>query len=110
MRYDSLKQLYEAIEKRLLNCKIVLNNDNLIIENSFDHYIKVVFKQDFYNVYIDGVFYHDVDKFDIEETVETIMTSYILFKNNTAHVLSQKEYEKVIKKDADAIVFRFNSI
>lgn len=110
MRCDSLKQLYEIIEKKLLSYKIVLNEETLIIENSFNHFIKIVFNLGLFDVYIDDIYYHDVDKFDIEETIETIMTNYILFKNNSAHILSQEEYDKVIKKDENAHIFKFNNL
>ena len=62
------------------------------------------------DVYIDDIYYHDVDKFDIEETIESIITNYILFKNNSAHIISPKEYEKVIKKDESAHIFKFNNV
>ena len=86
----------------------MLNENNLIIENSMNHFIKIVFNHGFFDVYIDNVYYYDIDKFDIEETIESIMTDYILFKNNFAHILSQKEYEKVIKKDKNACIYKFN--
>lgn len=110
MRYESLKQLYEVIEKKLPSYKIVLNENNLIIENSLNHFIKIVFNLGFFEVYIDDIYYHDVDKFDIEETIETIMTNYILFKNDSAHILSPKEYDKAIKKDENAHIFKFNNV
>lgn len=110
MRCNSLKQLYEVIEKKIANYKIVLNEDNLIIENSLNHFIKIAFNQGFFDVYIDDIYYHDVDKFDIEETIESIMNNYILFKNNTAHILSLKEFDKAIKKDENAQIFKFNNV
>ena len=105
MRCESLKQLYEVISKKLLSYKIVLNENDLIIDNSMNHFIKIVFNFGFFDVYIDDIHYHDVDKFDIEETIESIITNYILFKNNSAHIISPKEYEKVIKKGEN--VFKF---
>lgn len=98
MRYDSLKQLYEIIEQKLVNCKIILNDDTLTIENSSNHFIKIVFNRGFFDVYIDNVFYYDVDKFDIEGTIDDIMTGYILFKNNSVDILSPREYDKIKKR------------
>ena len=98
MRCESLKQLYEVISKKMTSYNIVLNENYLTIENSMSHVIKIVFNFGFFDVYIDDIYYHDVDKFDIEETIESIITNYILFKNNSAHIISPKEYEKVIKK------------
>ncbi len=107
MKYDSLKQLYDAIRKNIVDYKIVLNDDNLIIENSLHHVIKIIFNKGYFDVYIDDIYYYDVDKFDIEETLESIMSDYIYFKNNDVFVLTSKEFEKVIKKDANAHVFKF---
>lgn len=110
MRCESLKQLYEVLLKKMPSYKIVLNEDNLIIVNSTNHVIKIVFNLGFFDVYIDDIYYHDIDKFDIEETIETIMTNYILFTNNSAHILSPKEYDKVIKKDENAHTIKFNNV
>ena len=110
MRFESLKQLYKVISKKMPSYKIVLNENDLIIENSMNHVIKIVFNFGFFDVYIDDIYYHDVDKFDIEETIESIITNYILFKNNSAHIISPKEYEKVIKKDENAHIFKFNNV
>lgn len=108
MRCESLKQLYKVISQKNTNYKIVLNENDLFIENSMNHFIKIVFNNGFFDVYIDNIYYHDVDKFDIEETIESIMTNYILFKNNSAHILSPEEYYKVIKKNKNAHIFKFN--
>lgn len=110
MRCESLKQLYEVIYKKMPSYNVVLNEDNLIIEGSMNHFIKIVFNFGSFDVYIDNVYYHDVDGFDIEESLESIMTNWILFKNNSAHIISPKEYEKVIKKDGKAHIFKFNNI
>ena len=110
MRLESLKQLYEVISKKMMNYKIMLNKNNLIIEDSMNHFIKIVYNFGFFDVYINDIYYHDVDKYDIEETIESIITNYILFKNNSAHILSPKEYEKVIKKDENAYIFKFNNV
>ena len=107
MRYDSLKQLYDVVEKTIKNYNIVLNDNNLIIENTSKHFIKISFNHGFFDVWIDDIYYHDVDKFDIEETIESIINNYILFKNNTAHVLSLKEFKKIIKKDPNAQILQF---
>ena len=109
MRFESLKQLYEVISKKMPSYKIVLNENDLIIENSMNHVIKIVFNFGFFDVYIDDIYYHDVDKFDIEETIESIIANYILFKNNSAHIISPKEYEKLLKKDENAHIFKFNN-
>lgn len=110
MRCESLKQLYEVISKKLTSYKIVLNEDCLIIEGSMNHFIKIVFNFGSFDVYIDNIYYHDVDGFDIEESLESIMTNWILFKNNSAHILSPKDYDRVIKKDKNAHIFKFNNI
>ena len=110
VRCESLKQLYEVISKKMTNYNIVLNENYLIVENSMSHVIKIVFNSGFFDVYIDDIFYHDVDKWDIEESIESIITNYILFKNNSAHIISPKEYEKVIKKDESAHIFKFNNV
>ena len=111
MRCESLKQLYEVISKKMTNYNIVLNENYLIVENSMrSHVIKIVFNSGFFDVYIDDIFYHDVDKWDIEESIESIITDYILFKYNSAHIISPKEYEKVIKKDRSAHIFKFNNV
>jgi len=110
MRCESLKQLYEVIFKKMQSYKIVLNENDMIIENSTNHFIKIVFNFGFFDVYIDDIHYHDVDKFDIEETIESIITNYILFKNNSAHIISQKEYEKVIKKGENVHIFKFSNV
>ena len=110
MRYESLKQLYEVILKKMPNYKVILNENDLIIENSMKHFIKIVFNFGFFDVYIDDIYYHDVDKFDIEETIESIITNYILFKNNSAHILSLREYEKSCKKDENAHIIKFNNV
>ena len=110
MRCESLKQLYEVISKKMTSYNIVLNENYLTIENSTSHVIKIVFNSGFFDVYIDDIFYHDVDKWDIEESIESIITNYILFKNNSAHIISPKEYEKVIKKDKSAHIFKFNNV
>ena len=108
MRCESLKQLYDMIFNKISNYKIVLNEDNLIIENHINHVIKIVYHFGSFNVYIDDCYYHDVDKFDIEETIETIIKDYILLKNKTAHILSLKERDEVIKKDKNAYIFKFD--
>ena len=110
MRYESLKQLYEVVSKKTTSYKTVLNENTLIIENSMNHFIKIIFNFGFFDVYIDDIYYHDVDKYDIEETIESIITNYILFKNNSAHILSPKEYNKIIKKDKNAHIFKFNNV
>ena len=107
MRYDSLKQLYDVVEKKIKNYNIVLNDNNLIIENTSKHFIKIIFDYGFFDVYIDDIFCHDVDSFDIEETIESILNDYILFKDNTVHILSLEEFKKVIKKDPKAQIFKF---
>ena len=84
-----------------------LNDNNLIIENTSKHFIKISFNHGFFDVYIDDIYYHDVDKFDIEETIESIINNYILFKDNTAHILSLKEFKKIIKKDPNAQILQF---
>lgn len=110
MRIESLKQLYEIILKKMPSYKIVLNESNLIIKNSMNHFIKIVFNHGFFDVYIDNFYYYDVDPLDIEDTIESIITEeYILFKNNTVYTLSQKQYEKVIKKDKKACIIKFNN-
>ena len=107
MRYDSLKQLYDVIEKKIKNYNIVLNDNNLIIENTSKHFIKISFNHGFFNVCIDDIHYYDIDTFDIEETIESIINNYILFKDNTAHILSLKEFKKIIKKDPNAQILQF---
>ena len=107
MRYDSLKQLYDVVDKKINNYNIVLNDNNLIIENTFKHFIKIIFNHGFFDVYIDDIFYHDIDKFDIEEAIESIINNYILFKDNTTHILSLEEFKKVIKKDPKAQILKF---
>ena len=107
MRYDSLKQLYDVVKKKINNYNIVLNDNNLIIENTFKHFIRISFNHGFFDVYIDDIYYYDIDTFDIEETIESIINSYILFKDNTVHVLSLEEFKKIIKKDPKAQIFQF---
>ena len=107
MRYDSLKQLYDVVEKKIKNYNIVLNDNNLIIENTSKHFIKISFNHGFFDVCIDDIYYHDIDKFDIEETIESIINNYILFKDNTAHILSLEEFKKTIKKYPKAQILQF---
>ena len=43
MRYESLKQLYDVISKKMTSYKTVLNENTLIIKNSMNHVIKIIF-------------------------------------------------------------------
>ena len=52
MRCESLKQLYEVISKKMPSYNIVLNENDLIIENSMNHFIKIVFNFGFFDVYL----------------------------------------------------------
>ena len=78
--------------------------------DSFENYRKSIITVVAYLIGVAEEKLANEDKFDIEETIESIITNYILFKNNSAHIISPKEYEKVIKKDESAHIFKFNNV
>ena len=106
MRCESLNQLYEIFKNKLENFSIDLNIDSLQIKNSSNHFIKIIYNKGFFDVFIDNAYYLDVDKYDIEETIESIMSNYILLKDDTAHVLSLQDINRIRKKDENAHIIK----
>lgn len=108
MIYNSLKELYDAIVDKMSNYKITLNDNSLVIENESKHSVKVVYNRGLFDVYIDNIFYRDIDGWDIEDTIEYItVEDYIVFNGKTVYTASLNEITKILKKDPDIHVIKF---
>lgn len=99
MRCESLKELYDAIVGKMSDYKIALNDNSLVIENESKHFIKVVYNRGLFDVYIDDIYYYDIDVWDIEDTIESIIfEEYIVFDGKRVYTAYLDEIIKMLKK------------